>query len=247
MRPKIIKFGETLFMKNKNKQGGSNSMFKETRHAKIALGAGIILMLFLPWLLTREFGIISFLNTGPIGDTIGGITAPISGLLGAYLVFLALKAQVKANEKIQDQIKSQEDKEERNQIQIFLDGIISLTKAEIEKFVFSIEEFDYQYEQPTIITYRGEYALIHFVETLVAYRAKKDPCIIDSNEYKMVERIFDLLDLFIAKLENSDFEKISIEYNLFSLEYQLFKGIQEQLVELSNRDWSNEEKKRRML
>lgn len=218
-------------------------MTKETHFAKIALITGIALMLVLPWVLTNFSSFISFdSTTGPIGDTIGGITTPISGLLGAYLVFLALKAQVKANDKIQDQIKSQEDREERNHIQVFLDGIINLTKAEIEKFTFAIEEYNYEYEQPTINTYHGEYGLIHFVETLVAYRAKNDPCVIDSNEYKMVERIFDLLDLFIAKLEDSNFEKISIEYNLFRLEYQLFKEIEEQLVELSNRDWSNEEK-----
>lgn len=229
-------------MESKEPRSESNNMHSETRYAKLALVIGIILMLGLPWLLTREIGMISFLNTGPIGDTIGGITAPISGLLGAYLVFLALKAQVKANDKIQDQIKSQEAREERNQIQVFLDGIINLTKAEIENFSFAIEEENYQLDQLTTVTYRGEYGLIHFVETLVAYRAKKDPCVIDSNEYKMVERIFDLLDLFIAKLEDSDFEKISIEYNLFRLEYQLFKEIEEQLVELSNRDWSNEEK-----
>jgi len=93
----------------KNIQSGSNSMFKETQYAKIALGIGIILMLGLPWLLTREIGIISFLNTGPIGDTIGGITAPISGLLGAYLVFLALKAQVSANKIQSDSIQKQFD------------------------------------------------------------------------------------------------------------------------------------------
>jgi hypothetical protein len=58
----------------------------------------------------------------------------------------------------------------------------------------------------------------------------------------MVERIFDLLDLFIAKLENFDFEKISVEYNLFTLEYQLFKGIEEPLSEFSNRNWTNEDK-----
>lgn len=72
-------------------------MAKETLFARLALIGGVILMLILPLVLTQDWSGISFLETGPIGDTIGGVTAPISGLLGAYLVFLALKAQVKAN------------------------------------------------------------------------------------------------------------------------------------------------------
>lgn len=224
-------------------KNGKNSMIKETLFARIALIIGIVLMLFLPWLLTHFSSFISFdVTTGPIGDTIGGITAPISGLLGAYLVFLALKAQVKANDKIQDQIKSQEEREERNQIQVFLDGIINLIKGEIEKFSFVIEEYDPEFDQPINIPYHGEDALIHFVETLASYRAKRDPCVNYSYQYKKVERIFNLFDLFLNKLENSDFEKINIEYNLFKLEYQLFKGIEEQVIEFSDRNWSKEEK-----
>jgi len=234
--------GKLIVMANKKLNEEQNSMIKETHKAKIALAVGILLMLVLPWLLTRKLGLFSFNETGSIGDTIGGITAPISGLLGAYLVFLALKAQVKANDKIQEQIKRQELREERNQTQIFLDGIINLIKAEIEKFSFVIEEFDPEFEQPVNVTYHGEYALIHFVETLASYRARREPCVNYSYEYKMVERIFDLFNLFLNKLENSDFEKISIEYNLFKIEYQLFKGIEEHLIEFSDRNWSKEEK-----
>jgi hypothetical protein len=230
-------------MEEKKDKNGKNSMTKETHFARNALIFGIILMLLLPWLLTHFSSFISFDGTsGSIGDTIGGVTAPISGLLGAYLVFLALKAQVKANEKIQEQIERQEVREERNQTQVFLDGIINLIKAEIEKFSFVIEEYDYDIEQPNDMTYRGEYALIHFVETLASYRASKEPCVNYSNEYKLVERIFDLFELFINKLQNSDFEKISIEYNLFKIEYQLFKGIEEQLMEFNDRNWSKEDK-----
>lgn len=40
-----------------------------------------------------------FTKTGEIGDTIGGITAPIIGVIGAALTFLAFFIQYKANEK----------------------------------------------------------------------------------------------------------------------------------------------------
>ncbi len=74
--------------------------------AIIVLIAGIVLVLFAPYLFTRA-GIISFKETGTIGDTIGGITAPITSLIGSILVFLALRAQIVANEIIQGQIEDQ--------------------------------------------------------------------------------------------------------------------------------------------
>jgi hypothetical protein len=51
-------------------------------------------------------------SSGQIGDTIGGITAPIVNLISAFLVFLALKAQIDANNVIQKQI--DESREERD-------------------------------------------------------------------------------------------------------------------------------------
>ena len=54
------------------------------------------------------------LKTGVTGDTLGGMTAPFVGLLGAFLVFLALRAQIAANNLIRDQL---EDQKEENEIQ----------------------------------------------------------------------------------------------------------------------------------
>lgn len=47
-------------------------------------------------------------NTGFIGDTIGGLTAPFLSLGGSILVFAALKAQIDANKAVQDQFVSQQ-------------------------------------------------------------------------------------------------------------------------------------------
>lgn len=49
---------------------------------------------------------ISFLNTGQIGDTIGGISAPFVSLLAAFLVYKSFVAQIQAN---QDQRNDHED------------------------------------------------------------------------------------------------------------------------------------------
>lgn len=68
---------------------------------------GIFLFL-LPVILTSEtLSIVSFRDTGQIGDTIGGITSPFLSFFGSILVYLALKAQIVANDKIQTQFDDQ--------------------------------------------------------------------------------------------------------------------------------------------
>ena len=81
---------------------------KKERNAFIIVG---ILIFLSPLLFTRDFGLISFEKTGPIGDTIGGITAPFLNFFGAILIYLALKAQIDANDKIQTQFKVQKTNE----------------------------------------------------------------------------------------------------------------------------------------
>ena len=72
-------------------------------YAKWTLILGAILIFILPFS-------VSFLNLevlgeyGPVGDTIGGITSPVSQLLGSILIYLALKAQLDANTIIQNQV-----------------------------------------------------------------------------------------------------------------------------------------------
>lgn len=59
---------------------------------------GITLVVFTPYLLSSTpWSIVDFSETGQIGDTIGGISAPICSLVGAILVFYSFKAQVIAN------------------------------------------------------------------------------------------------------------------------------------------------------
>ncbi len=59
-----------------------------------------LIILTLPYIFTREaiYG-ISFMNTGNIGDTIGGITAPFVGLVSIILLYITLREQLKINRK----------------------------------------------------------------------------------------------------------------------------------------------------
>ena len=64
-----------------------------------------IFIMFLPLIFSIKGceSLVFDQNTGVIGDTIGGITAPFINFFGAILVYLALKEQIKANDLIQKQ------------------------------------------------------------------------------------------------------------------------------------------------
>ena len=70
------------------------------RNAGILFLFAFIATISAPYIFT-QFSIwpyIDFTNTGSIGDTIGGITAPIINIFAALLVYLAFREQVKAND-----------------------------------------------------------------------------------------------------------------------------------------------------
>lgn len=69
------------------------------KHARTLLFLFLIILL-LPILLTQlPINIFDFTESGQIGDTIGGITAPFIGVIAGYLTFLAFHEQYRANEK----------------------------------------------------------------------------------------------------------------------------------------------------
>ncbi len=96
-----------------------NEQLYPINNKTILLLIGMILILFATvYIFTRNafYNEFDLSKSGAIGDTIGGITAPVINLIGAILVYLSFQAQIKAN-KIQfkfisDEVKSREN--ERN-------------------------------------------------------------------------------------------------------------------------------------
>jgi len=72
-----------------------------------------ILTLNLPWILVSG-SIIDFTESGQIGDTIGGITAPFIGLISAFLVYKAFRQQKIANDKQVEILEAQQHDREFN-------------------------------------------------------------------------------------------------------------------------------------
>ena len=105
----------------------------------IILLIGIILIIFASlYLFTRPALLSSFdfSNSGQVGDTIGGITAPILNLIGAYLVYISFQAQLEAN-KIQ--IKALNDEKER----IRNEGINQKYLSQFEEVKNTLRELEF--------------------------------------------------------------------------------------------------------
>lgn len=73
------------------------------RMFSIAFLAVCTVILFMPLLLT-QCSCVDFTETGQVGDTIGGTTAPFVAMIAAYLTFVAFWVQFRANQNQRDDI-----------------------------------------------------------------------------------------------------------------------------------------------
>ncbi len=112
---------------------------KSTNKITIFLFLGIALVISAPFIFTRS-GYIDFRATGPIGDTIGGITAPITSLIGSILLYFALKTQIDANKLIQDQFEDQKKTEIERKKLLYISEKTNLLRNDINEFSFTYIE-----------------------------------------------------------------------------------------------------------
>lgn len=87
---------------------------------KILIFLGIIFAIFAPLLFTQGLTQFDFTETGQIGDTIGGTTAPIIGILGSILLFYTLWEQIQFNKK-QNKFNEEQENFNRKQMDISSD------------------------------------------------------------------------------------------------------------------------------
>jgi len=113
---------------------------KHRRWAKYALFGGVFLLVFTPFIFTRTawFDWIVFKDTGAIGDTIGGITAPFLNLAGAVLIYLSFSQQMEANKIQFNALK--DDKIEKRDLQIY--NICEQLTEEIQNDILRIKHYN---------------------------------------------------------------------------------------------------------
>ena len=77
---------------------------------------------------------VIFDHIGEIGDTIGGLTAPVIGLLNAVLLYLTLREQFEFNEKQKKSVKEVK-------VFVFWDNIFNIAKGQgVRELVYAVAE-----------------------------------------------------------------------------------------------------------
>jgi hypothetical protein len=167
--------------------------------AIIVLVAGIGCVLLAPFLLTRN-GYISFSETGQIGDTIGGITAPICSLVGSILVFLALRGQIVANKITQKQIRDQKLEEHMKKE-------VSYVSDLYKYFLNSIQTYETKY-------YKGHKAIMKVMNMLVESERKyaHDEARLYYGTAAELYGILKLGKLFLEQVNKSTVDEHDIRY-----------------------------------
>lgn len=208
---------------------------KTTNRIFMVLILGAILIAVAPYFLTRSFGVIDFSETGQIGDTIGGITAPIASLLGSVLVFFALKAQIDANKIIQDQIDEQKYQEiKRKKIQ-YLSGQINFVLKEFEEFSYRERQTgsDNQY-----IEHKGSAAITNFVIRELAWvgEGKKNEDILKEKPkikhfYFMMSSYSDLIKMISNEAIESEDRKYFLRQLAYIFEAKILPGFESRRVQ----------------
>jgi len=172
----------------------------------IAIGIGVVGLIFLfafPIVATQKHFGYDFTNTGQIGDTVGGLTAPIIGFFSTLLIYFSFRAQIKANYIVQSQIDDQKKEDE-------LKSLMEIYK-EIKE---SLQDFTFDPD----IEIKGRPAISNFL-----FYKKSPSLFLGENEFaypNIFDRILDLIKILISKLKASKENGINIELILTLLDYQ---------------------------
>lgn len=176
--------------------------------SKLLLFFGGLVIVTMPFLFTLDafYEGLDFSATGNIGDTIGGITAPFLSLIGSTLVFFALKAQVKANELISTQIKSDnEEKLIENETQN-LNQLFSYLTENINGFHFKTLPIDYLSnlnDTTTDIEYLGGEAFHHLFSQIYCHYHGTPDELYSTQAVSELLNILKIMSLLLDKIKDT--------------------------------------------
>ncbi|MDP1817558.1 MAG: hypothetical protein Q8K92_24070 [Leadbetterella sp.] len=206
--------------------------------AKWLLGIGILVILIMPFLLTFEFfhERFNFSETGQIGDTIGGITAPFLNLIGAFLIFYALKAQVTANELVQRQIDKENDNKECETEAKNLNQLYSYLLDSINSFKFTtlpLEDLRNTENIDTEVEYSGGDAFYHLFSQIRCHYHGTPEELHKTQSVSELMSVLKIMHLILEKLKytKSNNKEIieTLTKNLF--DYKIITRIRDEEIE----------------
>jgi hypothetical protein len=208
--------------------------FRQPRWIEGILFLSILIVAFAPYLFTRHWALVRFKGTGEIGDTIGGITAPMTSLIGSILVYFALRAQIKANAIIQEQFSQQRDDDEERKRMLYLTEQITLVRTELMDFSFTtIQRNIYQ---PNVIESFPNYTGTEAIDKLLNFlwEEKLNNCSKTMEwSHPKEEEFFNILVMitaFASNLRRANLPLRDHQYLESSLQYQLRSKVKPLLV-----------------
>ncbi len=133
-------------------------LFKEENHAKFARITLVFffLTLLLPIILTKiPISIFDFSETGQIGDTIGGITAPFIGFIAGVLTFMAFHEQHRANKVSEEDLKKERFENKFYNFLSLLNNLEINTKVpKVGNYKQAFHYMFYEYKSIAVLIYR---------------------------------------------------------------------------------------------
>lgn len=189
---------------------------------------GILLIIFSSlYIFTRPAIWVEFdySKTGDIGDTIGGITAPIINLFGAFLLYISLKEQIKANDNIYETTLDQrKDRNFEIVLKTFLDLKSDFLNLEYEKLksTAALNAFINNFNE----TWSEDEFWQHFGQPIYS------ECIFILSQYDFI--IFQINGGNIRDKEKSILETMITNYYISRLEHPI-NVINQQLIKFNAR------------
>ncbi|MDX2173911.1 MAG: hypothetical protein SFY56_12385 [Bacteroidota bacterium] len=155
-------------------------------------------MLFIPTIFTQPsfYSFFNFGKTGPIGDTIGGITAPFINFIGAVLVYFSFQQQIKANEIQKDSLKEEVKRNENERKYNSIIHDINNLRTDINDFQFSRQ-----------IEYYGTPALFEFKKYCSLSNKKTLEDLIPTPTFMSFYFLIASTDNILTKIINSNIEE----------------------------------------
>lgn len=183
---------------------------KEIRIASVILSIGFIITILAPSILSIKSTYFTFdENTASIGDTIGGITSPITNILGSILIFLALKAQLKANEIIQTQIEDQKLKENQKENSTQLHRLYNTLESNVKNYSF--KGFN---EEDCDKVHKGSDGIHKFFSTIRCNFHQDEESLLETTCVTELLSILQICSMILKKLENSYLEDKELLHTL---------------------------------
>tara|TARA_R110001583_G_scaffold82139_1_gene218265 strand:- start:972 stop:1709 length:738 start_codon:yes stop_codon:yes gene_type:complete len=193
------------------------------KRANIALGVGAFAVIVLPFVFSQFSIGLDFTETGQIGDTIGGITAPFVGLVGAMLVYYSFKQQMIANKIQVDSISDIKNENLDNHLINVVNDLSNKCEDMIDLFAFDIGKKNLQY-----ITLDGRDGFVEFFK----YYCSKNPNNRESvgvqrGSFKQLNQCVSLLLMTINKISSKDLKLIYLRLYESQIHHIIYSELRE--------------------